>query len=149
MVEEVGKFPTNQEKRKTVEDFFRDFPGSQELSDREIARRCGVDHKTVGTIKKELLEEQQAKEAEKAASIQEPEPLPAEELETTNELEVEPEPILEPEIAQPPAIEPEAEPEPPQLETEPFDDTPIAEEPEPVSQPVASIVEPEVISAVL
>jgi hypothetical protein len=35
--EEVGKFPTNEEKRKTVEDFFRDFPGSSELSNREIA----------------------------------------------------------------------------------------------------------------
>jgi len=46
-------------------------------------------------------------------------------------------------------IEPEVEPVPPQLAIEPLDDAPIAEEPEPISEPVAPIVEPEVVSAVL
>ena len=148
-VEGVGNFPTNKDKRKTVEEFFRDFPGSSELSDREIARRCGVDHKTVGTIKKELAEEKQRAEEEASnASVV------ASELEPTPEPEIEPETILtwEPEITEEDPIpepetstattEPLIEPELPQSEIEPVSDMPIAEEPEPILEPEKSIVEP-------
>ena len=56
-VQGVGNFPTNEDKRQTVRGFFADFPELAHLSNREIARRCGVDHKTVAAIKKELFPE--------------------------------------------------------------------------------------------
>jgi N6-adenosine-specific RNA methylase IME4/transcriptional regulator with XRE-family HTH domain len=144
--------PTNEEKRQKVEEFFRDFPGSQELSNREIARRCEVDEGFIRKIKKELEEKQRA-EQEASAAITEPlaEPEPSQPaIEPMNNM-----PIAE--SAQPDSEgsvsnrgfqsgEPEVEPEPPQSETEPLCEMPIAEEPEPISEPVASIVEPEIVS---
>jgi hypothetical protein len=44
---------TNADKRRAVETLLRD-PEWSQWSDREIARRCHVDHKTVGAIRSEL-----------------------------------------------------------------------------------------------
>jgi DNA-directed RNA polymerase specialized sigma subunit len=60
----VGNSPSLEERRDTVKKFFEDFPGSQELSDREIAKRCGVSEGLVRKVKKELAEEKQRVEQE-------------------------------------------------------------------------------------
>jgi N6-adenosine-specific RNA methylase IME4 len=77
-VEEVRNFRTNEDKRKAVVDFFADYPTLEHLSNREIARRCGVDEGTVRNYKKELLAEREREEQEKAAqeSPKEPDPEP-------------------------------------------------------------------------
>ena len=55
-VPEVRNFRTStEEKRKTVEDFIAETLNWQEMGNRAIARICGVDEKTVMTIRKELL----------------------------------------------------------------------------------------------
>jgi len=102
------------------------------ISRQQAAADAGLKATTASKIvKKELAEEKQRAELEASTAITEPPTEP------------------EPEIVQPPAIEPKVEPEPPRLAIEPLDDAPIAEEPEPISEPVAPIVEPEVVSAVL
>lgn len=45
---------TNADKRRAVESLLRD-PEWSQWSDREIARRCHVDHKTVGSIRAEMV----------------------------------------------------------------------------------------------
>lgn len=44
---------TNADKRRAVKRLLRDYEW-QKWSDREIARRCGVDHKTVGNLRKDM-----------------------------------------------------------------------------------------------
>ncbi|ABW32520.1 ParB N-terminal domain-containing protein [Acaryochloris marina] len=58
---------TNADKRRAVIRLLRDFEW-REWSDREIARRCGVDHKTVGSLRKDIYPtDDQSKEFRKGA----------------------------------------------------------------------------------
>lgn len=150
----------NEKQRKVIDEFFADFPGSEELSDKEIAKRCEVDEKLVKAIKKELAEEKQRLEREEAArNASAPVPTPdSEPLPVTmpaSEPAIEPEPTGQGIMEAPTTRQAEADQKPQETlpiqiksETalEPEQDLPQIEEPasEPESLPVVtSAPEPE------
>ena len=122
---------TNEEKRQTVEQFFSEFPDAEQLSNREIAKRCGVDEKLVRKIRKELFPEPEPEptpeQEEEIAPVQTiidstahvdntptPEPEQEQALEEITQVTEVTEPILEPEVEpeQEPVEEEEVKPEP-------------------------------------
>src|SRR5260221_42527 len=95
-VEEVKECVTLRTPREVVEQFFADFPNSEHLSNREIAKRCGVTEGTVRNYKKELFPE----------PAPEPEPTPdPEPIQTLVESTAPVENIPTPELPKLPKIE--------------------------------------------
>lgn len=120
----VGNSPSIDDRRKTVENFLSQTPNWRDMSHRAIARICGVDHKTVATIIKDLFPEPEPEPA--VETISEPEP------EIVSVMEVEP--------------TPEPEPESPMLPETVEDNLPETPEPEPelkVEPELGKVVEPE------
>lgn len=95
-VEEVQECVTLRTPREVVEQFFADFPNSEHLSNREIAKRCGATEGTVRNYKKELFPE----------PAPEPEPTPdPEPIQTLVESTAPVENIPTPELPKLPKIE--------------------------------------------
>jgi N6-adenosine-specific RNA methylase IME4/DNA-binding CsgD family transcriptional regulator len=125
----VRKFRTNADKRQTVEDFFASNSDLEHLSNREIARRCGVDEGTVRNYRKELLAEQITQETATMQQTATDTGLPSPELDLNQEPGIEPaeevtedlqdevfkpEPVDEvPPEPEEPAVQPEIATEPP------------------------------------
>lgn len=122
---------TNEDKRREVIKFFETTPDT-DLSNREIARKCGVSEHLVRDIRKELLEEQERTEQElaKAEAIKEAEQKLEQELEPEPESPKEPEPIQV-------EIEDTVE----EIEMEEVED--VEQEQEPVSEPEQTAEEQE------
>jgi Protein of unknown function (DUF3102) len=116
---------TKEEKRQKVVNFFAEFPQLQALSNREIAKRCGVEETLVRTIKKEVFppkppppSEPELPELPDEEPVQDPvDELPDELAEEPPPESPQPTPNPEPVMT----VEPEKgkEPEPPQAETAP------------------------------
>lgn len=60
---------TNEDKRQAVENFFSEFPQLAALSNREVAKRCGVDEKLVRKIRKELFPDPEIESKPKSVSV--------------------------------------------------------------------------------
>jgi N6-adenosine-specific RNA methylase IME4 len=86
----VGNSPSIEDRRRAVKKFLEETPNAYDLSNREIARQCGVDHKTVAAIREEWeapLKKQQLKIEE---AIEEIETVPDPEEIETKPIELEP-----------------------------------------------------------
>lgn len=142
-VDEDQECVTLRTPREVVAQWFADNPELEHLSNREIARRCGVTEGTVRNYRKELQDEREkaAQENAEVESLKEPEAVsePASVVETTSEPEPPSQPAIDPEPESVAEViettEPEPEPEPATSENAEVEDVACEDEDEDVPEP--------------
>jgi transcriptional regulator with XRE-family HTH domain len=136
-VEEVEQCVTLRTPREVVAQWFADNPELEHLSNREIARRCGVTEGTVRNYRKELQDEREkaAQENAEVEPLKEPEAVAEPEPVVEATPEPEPEPAVEPEPETIEEVIETPEPEPATSENAEVEDAACEDEDEDVSDP--------------